>query len=59
LRCLRGWNGTEAAEFLGIDPAALRQLLFRARQNLRASLEKSGAPASTIVHAHTATGGNA
>lgn len=41
LRCARGWSGIESAEFLGIDQAALRQLLFRARKNLREALDKS------------------
>lgn len=41
LGCLQGWNVADAAEFLGIDPRAFRQLLFRARRNLWVALKKS------------------
>lgn len=43
LRCAREWNVAESAEFLGVDARAFRQLLFRARRNLRAALDDAGA----------------
>lgn len=55
LRCFRGWDGTESAEFLGIDPTALGQLLFRARRNLRVALERSGTLAPGVGATRTPT----
>lgn len=49
LRCERGWSAIDAAEFLGIRPGTFNQLLYRARQNLRAALEESGARLGGLV----------
>ena len=49
LRYERGWSVTDAAAFLGVSPATFGQLLFRARENLRESLEQSGARLQGIV----------
>lgn len=39
LRLERGWSLPDAAEFLGVSPGTLSQLLFRARQTMRGYLE--------------------
>jgi RNA polymerase sigma-70 factor (ECF subfamily) len=49
LRCRRGWSVDDAAEFLGIPPGTFNQLLYRARENLRARLDQVGARAAGVV----------
>lgn len=40
LRAACGLSVSEAADFMGVDPVALNQLLFRARRNLRRKLAR-------------------
>jgi RNA polymerase sigma-70 factor (ECF subfamily) len=49
LRCARGWSVADAAVFLGIATGAFSQLLFRAKENLKATLEESGARMGGVV----------
>jgi RNA polymerase sigma-70 factor (ECF subfamily) len=49
LRFERGWDVADAAAFLGLSPNAFRQLLFRARRNLREALERSGVVPGLVV----------
>jgi RNA polymerase sigma-70 factor (ECF subfamily) len=49
LRYGRAWSVGEAADLLGISVGTCRQLLFRARQNLKAALEQSGSRVHGVV----------
>ena len=49
LRYERGWSVRDTADFLGVAPGLLGQILFRARVVLRAALEESGARVSGLL----------